>query len=42
MLYFTHEVFRRLANQNQGHVHVMLEFMKQYKDLDTFRAVSVV
>ena len=26
MLYFTMEVFRRLANQNRGHIRVMLEF----------------
>ena len=26
MMYFTLEVFRRLANQNHGHIHVMLEF----------------
>ena len=26
MLYFTGEVFRRLANQNRGHIRVMLEF----------------
>ena len=26
MLYFTNEVFRRLANQNRGHIHVMLEY----------------
>ena len=26
MLYFTGEVFRRLANQNRGHIHVMLEY----------------
>ena len=25
MLYFTGEVFRRLANQNRGHIRVMLE-----------------
>ena len=25
MLYFTDEVFCRLANQNRGHIHVMLE-----------------
>ena len=25
MLYFNGEVFRRLANQNQGHICVMLE-----------------
>ena len=25
MLYFTNEVFRRLANQNRGHIRVMLE-----------------
>ena len=25
MLYFTGEGFRRLANQNRGHIHVMLE-----------------
>ena len=27
MLFFTHEIFRRLANQNRGHVGVMLEFL---------------
>ena len=26
MLYFIIEVFRRLANQNRGHIHVMLEY----------------
>ena len=26
MLYFTGEVFCRLANQNRGHIRVMLEF----------------
>ena len=26
MLYFTGEVFRRLANQNRGHIRVMLEY----------------
>ena len=26
MLYFTDEVFRHLANQNRGHIHVMLEY----------------
>ena len=26
MLYFTEEVFCRLANQNRGHTRVMLEF----------------
>ena len=26
MLFFTHEVFRRLANQIQGQICVMLEF----------------
>ena len=26
MLYFTSEVFHRLANQNQGHIRVMLEY----------------
>ena len=26
MLYFTSEVFRRLANQNRGPIRVMLEF----------------
>ena len=25
MLYFTSEVFRRLANQNRGHIRVMLK-----------------
>ena len=25
MLYFIGEVFHRLANQNRGHIHVMLE-----------------
>ena len=25
MLYFTREGFRRLANQNRGHIRVMLE-----------------
>ena len=25
MLYFTGEVFHRLANQNRGHIRVMLE-----------------
>ena len=27
MLYFTGEVFRRLANQNRGHIYVMLELV---------------
>ena len=27
MLYFTREGFRRLANQNRGHIRVMLEFV---------------
>ena len=27
MLYFTLEVFRRLANQNRGHIRVMLEYL---------------
>ena len=27
MLYFTPEVFRRLANKNRGHIHVMLEYL---------------
>ena len=31
MLYFTGEVFRRLANQNQGHIRVMLESDNVYK-----------
>ena len=26
MLYFTGEVFHRLANQNRGHICVMLEY----------------
>ena len=26
MLYFTGEVFHRLANQNRGHIRVMLEY----------------
>ena len=26
MLYFTDQVFRRLVNQNWGHIHVMLEY----------------
>ena len=26
MLYFTREVFHHLANQNRGHIRVMLEF----------------
>ena len=26
MLYFTGEGFRRLANQNRGHIRVMLEY----------------
>ena len=26
MLYFTGEVFCRLANQNRGHIRVMLEY----------------
>ena len=26
ILYFTSEVFRHLANQNRGHIRVMLEF----------------
>ena len=30
MLYYTGEVFHRLANQNRGHIHVMLE-CKMYK-----------
>ena len=27
MLYFTGEIFRRLANQNGGHIRVMLEYV---------------
>ena len=27
MLYFTHELFCRLANQIHGQIHVMLELM---------------
>ena len=27
MLYFTDEVFRHLANQNRGHIRVMLEYL---------------
>ena len=27
MLYFTGEVFRRLPNQNRGHIRVMLEYI---------------
>ena len=26
MLYFTGEIFSHLANQNRGHIHVMLEY----------------
>ena len=26
MMYFTIEVFRDLANQDRGHIHVMLEY----------------
>ena len=26
MLYFTREGFRRLVNQNRGHIRVMLEY----------------
>ena len=27
MLYFTHDIFCRLASQNRGHIRVMLEFL---------------
>ena len=30
MLYFTSEVFRRLANQNRGYIRVMLEYVLSY------------
>ena len=38
MLYFTGEVFRRLANQNRGHVRVMLEYM--YFTGEVFRRLA--
>ena len=33
MLYFTGEVFHRLANQNRGYIRVMLEFMTDLSEL---------
>ena len=42
MLYFTGEVFCRLANQNRGHIRVMLEYLIYQHHFATKYAIAQI